>query len=302
MKLLITGAGGFVAGSVIAQAPGGMEIHALSRHEPESLPAHVHFHAADITDHSMMTTLLEQVRPQVVLHTAAMANIDTCQAQPDQARAVNTMATAFLADQCARLGARLVFCSTDSIFDGVKGMYTEEDEPHPVNVYAETKVAAEKAVLAASGHNLVARLSLVMGLPVIGKGNSFLADLIRKMEKGETMNFPFNEIRTPIDVITLGAALLELCQLDIGGVVHLSGNTRTNRFDMAGRIATYLGIPAEQQKLILGTDSNAIEGRAKRPNDASMNNARARGLLKTPMKDLEEGLELIMHNPWKKDI
>lgn len=302
MKLLITGAGGFVAGSVIAQAPKNMELHALARHEPEGLPASVRFHAADITDHAAMDALLEQVRPDVVLHTAAMANIDTCQAQPEMAHAVNRIATAHLAERCGKMGARLVFCSTDTVFDGSKGMYTEDDAPGPVNVYAETKVAAEQAVLAASGHNIVARLSLVMGLPVIGKGNSFLADLMRKLAKGETMNFPFNEIRTPIDVITLGSALLELCELDIGGILHLSGNTRVDRYTMAGRIANHLGISVEQRKLILGTDSNAIEGRAKRPNDASMSNVRARGLLKTSMKDLEEGLDLIMNNPWKKDI
>jgi len=302
MKLLITGAGGFVAGSVIAQASASLEIHALSRHQPEGLPASVRFHSADITDHASIHDLMMQVRPQVVLHTAAMANIDTCQSQPELALAVNAEATKHLAEQCQRIGARLVFCSTDSVFDGTQGMYAEEDAPNPVNVYAETKVAAERAVLEASGHNLVARLSLVMGLPVIGRGNSFLADLIRKLGKGETMNFPFNEIRTPIDVITLGSALLELCAIDIGGILHLAGNTRTDRYAMAGRIADHLRLPPEQRALILGTDSNAIEGRAKRPNDASMNNAKARGLLKTPMKDLEEGLHLIMNNPWRKDI
>jgi dTDP-4-dehydrorhamnose reductase len=98
MKLLITGAGGFVAGSVIAQAPASFEVHALSRHQPEGLPASVRYHSADITDHVAISELMRQLRPQVVLHTAAMANIDTCQTQPELARAVNAEATKHLAD------------------------------------------------------------------------------------------------------------------------------------------------------------------------------------------------------------
>jgi dTDP-4-dehydrorhamnose reductase len=302
MKLLITGGGGFVAGSIIAQAAPEIELHALSRHRPEGLPGRVHFHTADITDFDAITELLNLIRPDAIIHTAAMANIDVCQKEPEQARLVNTDATKHLADQSVAVGAKLVFCSTDTVFEGTKGMYTEEDEPRGVNVYAETKIAAEQAVLAASKRHAVARLSLVMGLPVIGSGNSFLADLIRKLAQGQTMHYPFNEIRTPIDVITLGAALLELSGNDVSGIIHLAGNTRIDRYTMGGRIADYLNLPADQRALISGTDSNAIAGRARRPNDASMDNGRARRLLNTPMKSLEEGLQLVMHNPWTKNI
>ena len=178
------------------------------------------------------------------------------------------------------------------MFDGIKGDYTETDAPHGVNYYAETKIKGEQIVLSASPGNVVARLALVMGLPVIGQGNSFLADTIEKLKKGLQVPFPENEIRTPVDVITLGSALVELAGNRFGGIIHLSGCTKINRYQMALEIATTLGYPTE---LILGVNSNAMPGRAPRANDASMDNSLAKRILKTPMRTLAEGLNLTLN-------
>ena len=186
----------------------------------------------------------------------------------------------------------MVFCSTDTVFDGIKGDYTETDAPHAVNFYAATKIKAEQIVLSASPRNVVARLALVMGLPVIGKGNSFLADMIGKLGNGIEIPFPANETRTPVDVITLGSALIELAGNQFGGIIHLSGNTKINRYDMALAIATTLGYPTN---LIISADSNAMPGRAPRANDASMDNSLAKQILKTPMRTLAEGLNLTLN-------
>jgi len=186
----------------------------------------------------------------------------------------------------------MIVCSTDTVFDGIKGDYLETDASNGVNYYAKTKIEAEKIVLGASSKNIVARLSLVMGLPVLGKGNSFLADMIEKLKKGETVKFPANEIRTPVDVVTLGSALAELAGSSYGGIIHLSGSTKINRYQMAILIAEQLGLNPE---LIEGTDSNALAGRAPRPNDASMKNDLAVKLLKTPMRTLAEGLDLTLN-------
>jgi dTDP-4-dehydrorhamnose reductase len=161
-----------------------------------------------------------------------------------------------------------------------------------VNYYAQTKIRAEQAVLAADKRNVVARLALVMGLPVMGRGNSFLADMLEKLKGGETLRFADNEIRTPIDVLTLGAALNELASGPFGGIIHLAGNTRINRYEMARRIALQTGF-AEAK--ILAINSNALAGRAPRPDDASLDNSLARSILRTPLLSLEEGLELTLN-------
>jgi len=185
----------------------------------------------------------------------------------------------------------MILCSTDTVFDGTKGLYTEEDTPQALNYYAETKIRAENIVRETVEKGVVARLSLVMGLPVLGAGNSFLAKMLDALKKGERVKFPSNEIRTPVDVITVGRAFLEIAAGDFTGTIHLAGSTRVNRYEMACQIAEKLGYSRD---LVTATDSNAMPGRAPRPNDASLDNSKARRLLSTPMQTLMSGLELVL--------
>lgn len=295
MKMLVTGANGFVAGSVIAQAAGNWEVHGIARTVTGNKNNPLNHHVCDLVDSGKFTKLFERLQPDVVVHAAAIANIDFCQDNRETAKSVNVDVTRTVAELCKSSGTKLVFCSTDSVFDGIKGDYSEEDATNPVNFYAETKVQAEQIVLEASAKNVVARLALVIGLPVSGKGNSFLIDMINKLNRNEKVNYPQNEIRTPVDVITLGAALVELAGNDFHGTIHLSGNTKINRFSMANYVAGVLEFPEETKSLILGTNSNAIAGRAKRPNDASMINDKAKQVLKTPMLSLADGLALTLN-------
>jgi dTDP-4-dehydrorhamnose reductase len=292
MKLLITGLNGFVAGSIIAHARKKWEIHGVDITSPSGLPADVQAHQLDLTDQEKVAALFDLIKPDAVIHTAAMANIDVCENNQELAWKINVGITETIARLSQECGAKMIVCSTDTVFDGIKGYYTEEDQPLAVNFYAKTKIEAEKIVLGASSKNIAARLSLVMGMPVMGKGNSFLADMIEKLGKGETVKFPANEIRTPIDVVTLGAALAELAGSNYAGIVHLSGNTRINRHQMAIQIAETLGYPSD---LVEGTDSNALVGRAPRPNDASMVNHLAKNILSTPLCTLAEGLALTLN-------
>ena len=292
MKLLVTGINGFVAGSILAHARKKWEVHGVDITETAGLPSDIRAHQLDLTNPVKLAELFDQIRPDAVIHTAAIANIDVCENKQDLAWKVNVEITKSLAELCQKNGTKMIVCSTDTVFDGIKGDYLESDSPNGVNFYAKTKIEAEKIVLGASSKNIVARLSLVMGMPVLGKGNSFLADMIEKLKKGETVKFPANEIRTPVDVITLGSALAELAGSSYGGVIHLSGSTKINRYQMAILIAEQLGLNPE---LIEGTDSNALAGRAPRPNDASMKNELAGKLLKTPMRTLAEGLDLTLN-------
>ena len=299
MKLLITGANGFVAGSIIAQARASWDVHGIARSGLPSVPGNASFYQFDLLDTEKLNKLFFKLKPDAVIHAAAVANIDFCQDNKTIAEKVNVGVTNTIAQLCKDNNSKLILCSTDTVFDGSKGNYAEDDSPNPVNYYAETKIKAEQIVAAASDKNIVARLSLVMGLPVIGKGNSFLADTIEKLKKGEPVKFPENEIRTPIDVITAGVALVELAGNSFGGIIHLAGNTKINRFEMAKQIALATGFSPE---LIAGTNSNAISGRAPRPNDASLNNSKAKYILKTKMLSLMDGLALTINNKIAKQV
>ena len=290
-RLFVTGAHGFVAGSVLSQAGHDWQVHGISRGEALGCRDNLRWHTCDPLASGALARLFHEVQPQAVIHTAALADIDLCQAQPELARAVNVNFTRTLAALCAESGARLVFCSTDTIFDGEHAPYSEADVPSPVNLYAQTKVEAEQLVSQLSSEAVIARLSLVVGLPVLGAGNSFLARLIAALKQGRTVSVPGHEVRTPLDVITVGRALLELAASDHRGIFHLAGRSRVNRFEMTRAIALRFGF---SQDLVLDQGVAKTPGHAPRPRDVSLDNRKACTLLNTPMLTLDEGLSLIL--------
>lgn len=290
-KLIVTGANGFVAGSVLAQAGEEWEIHAVSRGESLIRRELLHWHACDTQSPEQLTGIFHEVKPDAVIHTAALADIDFCQSHQELAHAVNVDLTRTLANLCGNTGAKLVFCSTDTIFDGEHAPYDEAAQPGPINFYAETKVAAEQVVARLGAKSVIARLSLVVGLPVLGAGNSFLPRMIATFKEGRTVAATEREVRTPVDVITVGRALLELAAGNHSGNFHLAGRDRLNRFEIAQKIAVRFGFSKEQ---VVSQPVAASPSRAARPRDVSLSNARTCTQLKTPMLGLDEALSLIL--------
>jgi dTDP-4-dehydrorhamnose reductase len=188
------------------------------------------------------------------------------------------------------VGAKLVYCSTDNVFDGTRGLYAEDDPVNPVNTYGATKVLGEQAVRRCEVPWVIARISIVMGLPMLGDGNSFVSRLLPAFEAEGPVGVPNNEIRSPVDVVTLGRALLELAGNDWTGVIHLAGNDVLDRCELVRRVAACLGHdPARVEP----NDPSTIPGRDDRPLDASLSNALARQVLKTPMLGLDAALDLV---------
>ncbi|MHB8519499.1 MAG: SDR family oxidoreductase [Limisphaerales bacterium] len=290
-RVLITGAGGFVAGSVIWQAGTACEVHAVSRGDALARRDGVRWHQFDPCNADRLAQCFHEVNPDAVIHTAAVADIDYCQTHQELARKVNVDLTRTVAELCATGGAKLVHCSTDTVFDGEHAPYREQDVPQPVNFYGQTKVEGERIVMQSGANCAIARLAFVVGLPILGAGNSFLARMLSALKAGREVAVPPDEIRTPIDVITLGRALFELATANHTGIVHLAGNEIVNRLEMARRIATRFGF---SPKLIVASVSAGIPGRAPRPRNISLDNRKARAQLETPMLDLDEALSLIL--------
>ena len=227
----------------------------------------------------------------MVIHAAAIGDIDYCENHPETARVVNVGITESVADYCGRNRARLIYLSTDNVFDGTQGNYVEEDRPAPINEYARTKAASETIVSAAVGDAVIARVALVMGFGLLGGGNSFLERTVPMFREGRTIYVPPEEIRTPIDVVTLGRALLELAAIRLSRRDSFGGK-RIARPCFAdatpGRAARlfrrHSRYPVRQPK---------SSGGRRRPRDVSLNVAKARAVLKTPMRDFDSSIDLI---------
>jgi dTDP-4-dehydrorhamnose reductase len=289
-RLAITGAGGFVAGSVIHQAPGDWEIHALSGKDRLVSRKGLIWHTLDLKQPEAIEKVLTSIGPDVVIHAAAVADIDLCERQPDLARTLNVTLTQTVADSCGRLGARLIYLSSDNVFDGERGNYTEADRPVAINEYARTKVAAEE-IAARVDSSVIVRVALVMGFGPLGGGNSFLERTVPMLRAGQTINVPSEEIRTPIDVLTLGQALWELSANSFQGPIHMAGNDALDRVMLTRRVAERFGY---SPGLVQSRPPTQIAGRAPRPRDVSLSNALARSVLETPMLGLSAALDQIV--------
>src|SRR5436190_23990780 len=203
-KLLVTGAQGFVAGSVLTQAGREWEVHAVSRGRATEDTKRFTWHSCEPLRPQELEKVFRGIQPDVVIHSVAIADIDVAEQNRALARAVNVEITRSLVNLCGEIGCRMVFCSTDNVFDGEHGHYSEPDTAAPVNYYGPTKVEAEQSVSRLGAQAVIARLAIVMGLPVMGSGNSFLARMLRTMEEGRPVIVPAQEVRTPLDVITAG--------------------------------------------------------------------------------------------------
>jgi dTDP-4-dehydrorhamnose reductase len=211
------------------------------------------------------------VRPDIVIHTAAMASLAACFNDPDGAAAVNTRGSALLAKLTADAQARMVCTSTDLVFDGVDGTYRESTVPSPLSIYGKTKVEAERLVLA---HRRVAvvRLSLLFGRSLTGKPGLF--DKQRHALKlGKTLLLFDDEWRTPLDLSTAARALLGVAASEYEGLLHLGGPERLSRLAMGEALAEMMHINAK-----FATVSRNKGQNEPRPSDVSLNSGKWRSL------------------------
>jgi dTDP-4-dehydrorhamnose reductase len=221
MRLLVIGAGGFL---------GGCLIESLDRA------------ACDVTDPTSVHSAFEAARPQIVALTAALADIDRCEAAPELARAINVAGAENVARECARTGARMLFTSSGAVFDGEACEYRESDLPHPLSVYGKTKAEAEQLIQQIVPTAAIVRLSLVLGASALGGTNALLDKLQSAFRAGRPIYAPADEYRNAIDAETLTRWLLDLAYArDRTGIFHLGASDAMSRYEMVRRLAEAMG-------------------------------------------------------------
>ncbi len=237
MKILVTGAQGFLGRALLAAA-GDAECVATDRSaEPVGGAACL---AADLTDPHQVATLVDQVRPDWVINTAAITAVDQCETDRQLARRVNVDAVGHLAAACRRLGAGLVQISTDYVFDGTAGPYAETDVPRPLSYYGESKLASEDLVLAKLERGLVVRTLWLYGyLP--GARPSFVSWALQALSQGRRVPAFDDQWGNPTYIHDLAGGLLQLCRVNASGLYHLGGATFMTRYELAVEVARFFG-------------------------------------------------------------
>jgi len=290
MRILITGAGGLIGGHLVTFAQDRHQVWATSRQAAPTFMQNLHWRAVDLAKRADVRALFAEAQPQVVIHCGGITDVDLAERDRDLAWNVNVEGSRYVAECCREQGARLVACSTSSVFDGEQGNYREGDPTRPVCFYGRTKVEMERLVQAMVPSWCVVRLSMVLGFSVYTGRTSPLARLVEMLKFGNPVEQSSLERRTPSDVLTIRDALLELAAGDFVGLLHLAGTTAVTRRDMALAVARRIGAdPA-----LVREPGPAPLGRAPRPRDSSLDCSRAKGVLATPLLSLEEGLARVL--------
>jgi dTDP-4-dehydrorhamnose reductase len=248
--------------------------------------------AVELADPDRVSHAFRAAAPDVVLHAAALARVGDCFRDPARAQRINTGGTALLAELCAAAKARIVFVSTDMVFDGEHAPYREDDAAAPLSVYGRSKAAAERFALAHPG-NAAVRLSLLFGPSRTGRP-SFFDEQAAALRQGRSIALFEDEWRTPIDLETAAHALTELALSDAAGMFHIGGPERLSRLEMGRALAEALGVSPDLVRPNRRADAPAGE---PRPRDVSLDSSRWRTAFPAaPWRGCGEALRAILED------
>lgn len=291
-KILVTGANGLLGQTIIKQLSGKQySVLATGKGANRIETAYgTNYEYADveITDGPAIEKLILEQRPHIIVHAAAMTQVDQCEVNKQDCYNINVTATRFIIDAAKAVGARFIFVSTDFIFDGVDGPYSEDEEPAPVNYYGGTKLVAEKAVMESGLDWAIARTILVYGVaPTSGRTNiiGFIKD---SLEAKKPIKMVTDQVRTPTFVDDLAAGIILIIEKNASGIYHLSGEETMTPYDIAIATAKYFGL---DEALISKSSTDEIKQPAVRPAKTGFNISKAKKELGFKPRSFKEGLE-----------
>lgn len=297
MKLLVVGASGQVGRSIVERAGRrGDEVVAAYNSRRPAL-GHVPVALLDKTNADRCRVVLEEFRPEAVVDTGALHNVDFCESHPDEARRVNTEGTRNLASATAKIGARFVFVSTDFVFDGMKsGPYTEADAPRPVSVYAESKLGGELATGSSMTGALIVRPSVIYSWldsrtraeSSSGKGLNFGTWLVEEVAHGRPVRIIVDQTASPTLAEDLAGAIIALLDHGCEGIYHTAGKSATSRYKFSTELISRLGLDTNLVQPVHTSDLNQM---ARRPVNSSLSCDRLTEATGYRMLDLPAALD-----------
>ncbi len=277
-RVLITGGTGYL-GRALARAARnqGCTVAATYYSQAPLVDEHITWIPLDVRDPLAVEEACDHYRPEVIFHTAFR------QHEPDL-YAVTAQGAQSIAQSASSIGARLIHMSSDVIFDGEKpAAYAESDPPNPITDYGRAKADAEAFVRTAAPQATIVRTSLIYGIHEIDRHTRFVLELIAGLQVSQLFT---DEMRCPVLVDDLVAALLELVSLDYAGVLNIAGADALSRYQFGTLLARYHGYDAHQLRAGLSS-----EQAVRRPRNCRLNIEQARTLLQTPLRGVYEVLD-----------
>jgi len=264
MKILITGSNGLLGQKLLhkLRVDNSVELIATSMGANRvGEQSNYKYLALDITSKQEVEKIILAEKPDVVINTAAMTNVDLCEAEKDNCDALNVSAVQFLADACVKVDAHLIHISTDFIFDGEDGPYKEEDEPNPLSYYGLSKLKSEQLLEAHAVKWTVLRTIIVFGVGENLSKSNIVLWAKGALAKGDPLNIIDDQFRAP----TLADDLADICILAAKkkafGIFNASGKDIMSIYEIVERIAKHYGNTTDNLNKISTATLNQTAGR-----------------------------------------
>jgi dTDP-4-dehydrorhamnose reductase len=281
--VLITGASGLLGSKIVKAVTNHFRVIPLHN----TRPLHTHSLKLDVTKANEVSSLFRKLKPYVVIHTASETNVDKCETEKEHVWKINVEGTQNIALASSGLGAKLVYISTDYVFDGEKGNYEEKDEPNPINYYGVTKLEGERRVVENCENYAILRTSVLYGWHPWKQ--NFVTWVINQLKQNKEIAVVQDHYNTPTLADNLAEITIEVVKKDLAGLYHASGSERISRYNFAKQIAKVFSLDASLIKPIKMDQLTAWI--AKRPKDSSLNTEKIQKQLKTKPLNITQGLK-----------
>jgi dTDP-4-dehydrorhamnose reductase len=291
-KILITGANGLLGQHLIKLLLQEGYLVVAAGRGPSRLPfakgENFVYYTADITDEPEWHAIINHEKPDVIVHTAAVTQVDECELHQEKCEKVNVQGTAQLLVQAESAGSHFIYLSTDFVFDGEQGFYREDDPQNPVNWYGFTKVQAESMVEISDIPWTIVRTCLVYGNTMAGTRSNIISWIKENLANGRQIKLVTDQWRTPTFVEDLAKGILLIIRQKATGVFHLSGKDRLSPYEIGLRTAAYFSLDAS---LIEQVNTSTFRQPAKRPPKTGFDISKAVKELGYDPLGFEEGLK-----------
>ena len=288
--ILVTGATGLLGCSFVEQSMSrGYEVTALGfKSEVPLVGARTLW--ADLLIPGEAERLVRQENPRWLVHCAAATDVDWCESHPEEALWFNAGVPRALAASIKNGGGQIVYISTDAVYRGDRGQYTESDECRPCNVYGRTKLAGERAVSEVLPDSLVIRTNL-FGFTRTSR-ISLAQWILRELEAGRRVPAFADVVFSPLFTDELSNTILDMIGRGLHGIFNIGGKGAVSKYEFALKLAASFGLNAS---LVDPVPASASALKAPRPRNTSLLSARAEECLDRPMEDLDSGVERFKH-------
>ncbi len=284
-KILITGVSGFVGYSLYELlSKNNFEVFGFYNKTKIDLK---NTFSVDIKKRSDVIKILDEIKPDIIVHTAALTSTTYCEKNPEEAWLTNTLATKYFTEYSKGKNSYLIFISTDLVFDGLKGNYKEEDKTNPVNVYGQTKKEAEELISQISPRFSILRSSLIYGRSWC-KTKGADEKIINYLLEGKKIKLFVDEFRNFLFIEDMLKVLKYFCENEVEGLFHIGGPDKMSRYEFGEKIAEAFKL---DKSLIEPASIKGYNSTPKRVPDGSLNSDKLKKTIPFDFTKFEDALK-----------